>query len=79
MYEAGGARQPKEFKVVIDVELPEDAYQRIERAIQRAVITQLADTDVASDYSVSFRGVEPGAAERIGPGGQTDGIYVRTL
>ncbi len=75
----GRGGKPKEFKVVIDVELPQDAYQRIERAIQKAVITQLAETDVASDYSVSFRGVEPGAQELIGPGGHTDGIYVRTF
>ena len=78
MTQADRGNHPKEFKVVIEVDLPAETYQRIERAIQKAVITQLADTDVASDYSVALRAVEPGA-RAIGPGGSTDGIYIRGI
>ena len=45
----------KEFKVTIDVKLPQDALDRIERAIQKAVLVELADTDVADGYSVALR------------------------
>ena len=45
----------KEFKVTIDVKLPQDALDRIERAIQKAVLNELADTDVADGYSVLMR------------------------
>jgi len=45
----------KEFKVRIDVELPEEARDRIERAIQKAVLNELADTDLADGYSVVMR------------------------
>ena len=45
----------QEYKVRIDIELPEDAHQRIERAIQKAVLTELADIDVADGYSVALR------------------------
>jgi hypothetical protein len=41
--------------VTIDVKLPEDALDRIERAIQKAVLIELADTDVADGYSVLMR------------------------
>jgi hypothetical protein len=45
----------KEFKVTIDVKLPQDALERIQRAIQKAVLIELADTDVADGYSVLMR------------------------
>lgn len=45
----------QEFKVRIDIELPENAHERIERAIQKAVLTELADIDVADGYSVAMR------------------------
>lgn len=60
-------RAGKEFKVRIDVELPEDVFDRIERAIQKAVLSELAETDVADGYSVVMRvpskADSPGAAE----------------
>jgi hypothetical protein len=75
----------QEFKVKIDVELPEDGRHRIERAIQRAVLSELAETDLADGYSVILR---PGAAgskfdepfergeEPFDPG-RTAGIWIR--
>lgn len=45
----------KEFKVRIDIELPGEAFDRIEGAIQKAVLNELADTDVADRYSVVMR------------------------
>jgi len=45
----------KEFKVRIDVDLPPEAHERIERAVQRAVLHELAETDVADGFSVAMR------------------------
>jgi hypothetical protein len=45
----------KTFRVRIDVALPSEVLDRIERAVQKAVLTELADTDVASGYSVVMR------------------------
>jgi hypothetical protein len=56
MTEGAYARPRKEFKVGIDLELPSDVLERIGRAIQKAVLTELADVDVASGYSVVLRG-----------------------
>lgn len=53
----------KEFKVRIDIQLPEEALDRIEGAIQKAVLNELADTDVADRYSVVMRA----PADRGGP------------
>jgi hypothetical protein len=70
----------KEFKVTIDVKLPQDALDRIERAIQKAVLNELADTDVADGYSVLTRvPADPGksgqvAAAELPP---LDGIVIR--
>lgn len=69
----------KEFKVAIDVKLPQDALDRIERAIQKAVLIELADTDVADGYSVVMRvpadqADKQSAAARIAP---LDGIVIR--
>jgi hypothetical protein len=70
-------RRPlKEFKVTIDVRLPEDALDRIERAIQKAVLIELADTDVADGYSVRMRvpgPIEAGLAAAVA----TEGIWIR--
>jgi hypothetical protein len=69
----------KEFKVTIDVKLPQDALDRIERAIQKAVLIQLADTDVADGYSVDMR-VPADAGDRQIAGAQIpplDGIVIR--
>ncbi|MDX6706620.1 MAG: hypothetical protein QOI48_2466 [Solirubrobacteraceae bacterium] len=68
----------KEFKVTIDVKLPQDALDRIERAIQKAVLIELADTDVADGYSVLMRvPADPGdrqtAAAQLPP---LDGIVI---
>jgi hypothetical protein len=67
----------KEFKVTIDVKLPQDALDRIERAIQKAVLIELADTDVADGYSVLMRvpadGDRQTAAAQLPP---LDGIVI---
>lgn len=64
----------KEFKVTIDVKLPQDALDRIERAIQKAVLIELADTDVADGYSVRMRGpIEAALAAAVA----TEGIWIR--
>jgi hypothetical protein len=70
----------KEFKVTIDVKLPQDALDRIERAIQKAVLIELADTDVADGYSVATRApADPGdrqiAGAQLRP--PLDGIVIR--
>lgn len=70
----------KEFKVTIDVKLPQDALDRIERAIQKAVLIELADTDVADGYSVLMRvPADPGdqqiAGAQLPP--PLDGIVIR--
>jgi hypothetical protein len=53
----------QEYKVRIDIELPDGAHERIERAIQKAVLTELADIDIADGYSVAMRvGDRPVAA-----------------
>ncbi|HEV7807167.1 MAG TPA: hypothetical protein VGO80_15200 [Solirubrobacteraceae bacterium] len=70
----------KEFKVTIDVKLPQDALDRIERAIQKAVLVELADTDVADGYSVIMRvpadkGDRQIAAAQLPP--PLDGIVIR--
>jgi hypothetical protein len=70
----GAQRGRKEFKVVVDADLGDATLQRLEKAIQKAVLLELADTDVADGYSVLFRGDEGEAA--IG-GHQTDGIVMR--
>lgn len=60
----------KVFKVRLDVALPSEVLDRIERAIQRAVLTELAETDVADGYSVVMRvpaNVEPTAEGASGP------------
>lgn len=44
-----------DFTVHIGVTLPEDAVTRIERAIQQAVLRELADTQLADGYAVSLR------------------------
>jgi len=80
----------KEFKVRIDVELPPEAHERIERAIQRAVLHELAETDVADGFSVQMRlpaegsGGEEAADQGLdGPdlgsfgGPVLDGIWIR--
>jgi hypothetical protein len=77
----------QQFRVRIDVELPEEACHRIERAIQKAVLSELAETDVADGYSVVMRapaGDDAGAAEAadmegdlFGGSGSTDGIWIR--
>lgn len=70
----------KEFKVTIDVKLPQDALDRIERAIQKAVLIELADTDVADGYSVLMR-VPANPGDRQIAGAQLppplDGIVIR--
>lgn len=82
----------REFKVRIDVPLPDEVHSRIERAIQRAVLMELADTDVANGYSVTLRvpserpaadvsggGGDPGRLDPsiFGGDGSTDGIWIR--
>jgi len=65
----------KGFKVEVDVQLPEEALARIDRAIQKAVLHELADTDVANGYSVIMRHRGPAhrrrpPALRLGGGGR---------
>ncbi|HEX8581444.1 MAG TPA: hypothetical protein VF640_03910 [Acidimicrobiales bacterium] len=82
----------KEFKVRIDVPLPDELHARIERAVQRAVLIELAGADVANGYSVAFRAPKereaadaPGGLGDSGrfdpstfPGnGSTAGIWIR--
>jgi hypothetical protein len=77
----------KEFKVRVDVELPQETLDRIEKAIQRAVLSTLADVDVADGYSVVMRVPDVVSAEEvigggrprdpIGGGGATEGIWIR--
>ncbi len=45
-------KRTAEFKVAIDIALPSEALQRIERAMQTAVLAELATIDVADGYSV---------------------------
>lgn len=68
----------KEFRVGIDLDLDERAVARIEKAIQKAVLIELASTDVADGYSVALRA--PQLAEDdpgFIPDLQTDGIWIR--
>lgn len=44
----------QEFKVVLDVELGADVLERVEKAIQRAVLMELADAHVAHAYTVDL-------------------------
>ena len=83
----------KEFKVRIDVQMSEEALDRIDRAIQKAVLHELAETDVADGYSVIMRAPASGApASEFTPAdrprgeefpdpfaglGSTDGIWIR--
>jgi hypothetical protein len=79
----------KEFKVRVDVQLPEEALARIDRAIQKAVLHELAETDVADGYSVIMRAPASGEftpADRprgeefpdpFAGLGSTDGIWIR--
>lgn len=90
---AGKAYPGKVFAVRIDVELPQEVLDRVERAVQKAVLTELADTDIADGYSVLMRapvGREGEAAEALvgerterdplaGLGGATSGIWVREV
>lgn len=74
MTEHAGQGFRKEFKVRIDVQLPTEAFDRIERAIQRAVLAELADVDVASGYSVALR--DPNAGDDEPREDATDGIWI---
>lgn len=73
----------KEFKVRIDVKLPPEVQKRIERAIQKAVLTELAEVDVASGYSVNLHGPDARTGaddDAFGPPGKriaTDGIWIK--
>ena len=66
----GVQRGRKEFKVVLDVELGPDVLDRVEKAIQKAVLMELADTAVADAFSVALSG-DPGQGI-----GSTGGIRV---
>jgi hypothetical protein len=67
-------RAGRVFKVRLDVELPSEALERIERAIQRAVLAELAETDVANGYSVLMRApADEGAADAGAAGGAGGG------
>jgi hypothetical protein len=61
------------FKVRLDVELPSEALDRIERAIQKAVLTELAETDVANGYSVLMRAPADEGATGAGAAGGAGG------
>jgi hypothetical protein len=50
------AKHRKEYRVAIEIDLQPEVLDRIGRAIQRAVLIELADIDVANDYSVALRG-----------------------
>ncbi len=67
----------KQFTVRFDVDLPQETIARIERTIQAAVLNELANVDVADEYSINLRpGKElaaAGAEDRDGP----SGIWVR--
>lgn len=43
------------FKVRVDLDLPEESFNRINQAIHRAVLMELASEDVANGYSVALR------------------------
>lgn len=61
----------QEYKVRIEVELPDEARERIDRAIQRAVLLELAGTDVANGYSVVLGAArEKADGERLEFGGR---------
>lgn len=49
----------REWKVRLDVELSPEAHDRITRAIQKATLAELAELDLADNFSVVLRG--PGA------------------
>lgn len=69
----GGVKKDrKEFKVVVDVELGPEVHERLAKAIQKAVLMELADVDVAGGYSVVFQGDD--LREIVG--GRTDGIAI---
>jgi hypothetical protein len=44
-----------DFTVHVGITLPEEAVTRIERAIQQAVLREIADTDLARGYAVALR------------------------
>lgn len=75
MSTGGVQRGGKEFKVVLDVGLGEDVLQRVEKAIQKAVLLELADTDVADAVSVEFQGDTGEGAI----GGSTQGIRISSV
>jgi hypothetical protein len=64
------------FTVQIDVELRPEVVDGIRRAIQRAVLIELAGIDVAPEYSVALRPPKKFDAGPI-PDGTTDGIWIR--
>ena len=81
----------REWKVRIDVDLPQEAHDRITRAIQRAALTEIAELDVANGFSISLRGPgergtapvregeeDPFSHDLPGGGlGQTDGLVAK--
>ncbi len=43
-----------EFRVTIDVDLPQETVKRITSAVQRAVLTELAGTELGGPMAVDF-------------------------
>jgi hypothetical protein len=76
-------KAPKnQFTVAIDVELPHAAVQKIVQAIQKAVLVELAGTQLNAPLGIDFGGrtaTGQAAAAAIGiPGTSTQGIFIRT-
>jgi hypothetical protein len=69
-----------EFRAVIEgIELPPHVAERINRAVQRAVLNEVAELDLRQDLRVQLT-IPAGAAEQnLGiAGGRTSGIYLAT-
>lgn len=62
-----------EFKVVLEgVSLDEEALERVNRAIQRAAVTEIAKLDLAGEFSVRLPSI------RI-PNPEWLGLWIRAL
>jgi hypothetical protein len=66
------AKAKHEFRVSIDYGLPPEVADRIEKAIQKSVLNELASLDVAGPFSVNFLG----ARSSEGGGGGPQGIAI---
>jgi hypothetical protein len=74
------ASKRHEFKAVVDgIDLPAHVAERISRAVQRAVLNEVAELDLRENLNVQLT-IPASVVEeaRIVNGGRTSGIYLST-